>query len=118
MEDRRKYQRVSLVVKVTNNSTKEFHYFYSRDISQGGMFLETRQPYDVGADVNLDFFLPLREKKERIIASGSVARVVDYDPKGKEDQLAGMGVEFDGLPSEIIGAIAKFVRETEDEDSD
>lgn len=112
MAERRQFPRAPLVVKVVNTSTKEFHYFYSRDISQGGMFLETRTPYAIGTEVGLDFILPLQDKKERIGNRGKVARVIEYDRNLKDEQISGMGVEFVGLGSEQIGIIAKYVRES------
>jgi len=111
MEERREHPRVQLVVKVTNKSTKEFHYFYSRNVSLGGIFLETRQPYRAGTDVELDFFIPSGEKRQRVLTNGKVARVVEYLEAQKENTTPGMGVKFNELPSETMGAISTYVRE-------
>jgi len=111
MEEKRKHPRAPLVVKVVNKATKEFHYFYSRDISQGGMFLETREPYKKGTEVELDFFVPLREQKERVITRGVVVRTFEYSME-KDSDIVGMGIEFDGTESKDIGLLARYVRET------
>jgi len=111
MEERREHPRVQLVVKVTNKSTKEFHYFYSRNVSLGGIFLETRQPYQPGTDVELDFFVPAGEKRQRVLTNGKVARVVEYLDAQKENVAPGMGIKFDELSSETMGAISTYVRE-------
>ncbi len=69
MEEKRKYIRVPLAVKVTNVRTKEFHFFYSKDISMGGMFLETKDPYPVGTEVELDFFSSHQRQQRTVSAS-------------------------------------------------
>jgi uncharacterized protein (TIGR02266 family) len=118
MEERRNHPRVTLVVKVTNRSTKEFHYFYSRDISMGGIFLDTRQPYSEDTEVELDFFVPLADKRQRIVASGKVIRVVDINLAEKEKILPGMGIKFNELSSEVLGIVAGYVRENLSQESD
>ena len=118
MEEKRIHRRVSLVVKVTNRSTKEFHYFYSRDISMGGIFLDTRQPYSVGTEVELDFFVPFADKKQRVSASGKVIRVVEIKEAEKEKTVPGMGIKFNDLPSEVLGVLSRYVREKLPEESD
>ncbi len=117
MEERRLYPRVSLVVKVTNRSTREFHFFYSSDVSLGGIFLETREPYDVGTNVELDFFIPFRDKKERVVTLGEVARTVRYR-EDDEDTVPGMGVKFGELEPEIVAVISRYVREGADASSE
>jgi uncharacterized protein (TIGR02266 family) len=113
-DDKRLFPRVPLVVKVTNALTKEFHYFYSSDISQGGIFLETRQPYDRGAEVELDFVVPLRESKKRMVVAGKVARVVDPvlpNHKNKDKITPGMGIKFDDITVEAVSVISAYVRQ-------
>jgi len=114
MEDRREYPRVKLVVKVTNRATKEFHFFYSRDISEGGIFLETHEPYEVDTDVELDFFLTLKDKKERIVATGKVARTIK-DGSAEGDTVVGMGVKFGELTPEVVSALSQYIRTAADE---
>lgn len=111
MEEKRKHIRVPLVVKVTNRSTKEFHFFYSRDISFGGIFLETRDPYPLNTDVDLDFFLPVKDHKDRIVIPGKVARVQPYDILAKDNPTPGMGIEFGMVEAEIMAKIGNFIRD-------
>ena len=112
MEEKRKYVRVPLVVKVTNKKTKEFHFFYSRDISLGGMFLETRDPYPLGSDVELDFFIQAQDRKERVVTNGKVARVQKYDVRAKEQPTPGMGIQFDNADPQALAMIGNFIRLT------
>lgn len=110
MEEKRKHVRVPLVVKVTNRKTKEFHFFYSKDISLGGMFLETRDPYPMDSDVELDFFLQVEDHKERVIMPGKVKRVVGYDVNEKGQQTPGMGIQFESTAAETMAMIGNFIR--------
>lgn len=112
MEEKRKYIRVPLAVKVTNVRTKEFHFFYSKDISMGGMFLETKDPYPVGTEVELDFFLPIKDSKERLVIPGKVTRVQHFDVNKKEQPIPGMGIEFSQIEPAHASAISNFIRFT------
>jgi len=111
MEEKRKFVRVPLVVKVTNRTTKEFHFFYSRDISLGGIFLETRDPYTLDTEVELDFFLPVKDRKERITIPGKVARVRVYDILKKDGPMPGMGIEFISVDPASLALIGNFIRD-------
>lgn len=112
MEEKRKYIRVPLAVKVTNVRTKEFHFFYSKDISMGGMFLETKDPYPVGTEVELDFFLPIKDGKERLVIPGKVTRVQPFDVTKKDQPIPGMGIEFSQIEPSHASAISNFIRLT------
>jgi len=111
MEERRRFIRVSLVAKVTNMATKEHHFFHSRDISQGGIFLETKEPYPVGTEVELDFFLSFPDRKERIVVRGRVVRVQPFDMHTMEEKTPGMGVAFLNLSEADLSRMESFVRE-------
>ena len=47
-QERRQFPRIKLITKVTHVRGDFFHYYYSRDLSMGGMFLETREPFPIG----------------------------------------------------------------------
>ena len=112
MEEKRKHARVPLVIKVTNRGTKEFHFFYSTDISIGGMFLETRDPYPMDTDIELDFFLQIKDRKERLVISAKVIRVQPFDINAEEQPVPGMGIRFNDPKPETLVTIGNFIRLT------
>lgn len=104
--ERRRHPRVSLVTKVTHIVSDTFHYYYSRDLSLGGIFLETRKPFPPGTRLHLEFSLP--HTMERIHAEGEVKRVVEPDLESR-DLVPGMGIAFVQLAEESASALKSFL---------
>jgi hypothetical protein len=75
---------------------------YSRDVSVGGMFIETRQPLPVGTRLNLRFHI---EDDTPIVASEAV---VAYEVVG-----LGMGVRFWWISLEDRQRIADYVERSQ-----
>lgn len=112
MVERRKHPRKKLVIKVTYIQGDAFHYYHTRDVSLGGMFLETRRPFPVGTLLDLDFSLP--DKKERVEVGAEVVRTVAYDP-GNPGANPGMGVAFSRISARDREALADFLVASGDE---
>jgi uncharacterized protein (TIGR02266 family) len=67
---------------------------YARNISRGGMFVQSRSPQDVGTQ--LDFELALKDGTVLLRGSGKVIWTREYDPAHPR-QAHGMGVRFTEL---------------------
>lgn len=97
-KDRRASRRVSLVTQMRTIVDGETLVGYTRDISTGGVFVETEEPLAKGSEVQLRFRLtpdsPILE----------VRAAVAYSLPGQ-----GMGLRFLDLPSELRQAIETFV---------
>jgi uncharacterized protein (TIGR02266 family) len=96
--DRRTAKRVSLVTQIRTTVGGETLVGYSKDISTGGVFVETEEPPEKGAEVTLRFRLsedsPILE----------VRAAVAYRMSGE-----GMGLRFLDPPPELLRAIEQFV---------
>ena len=92
--EKRQHPRVQFVTRVTNTLSGVTHYYYSRDISLGGMFLDTHKPYPMETTVALEFALEGIDEKLRV--TGRVVRVVEPDAKNPS-RTAGMGLSFTAL---------------------
>ncbi|MFQ5777933.1 MAG: PilZ domain-containing protein [Terriglobia bacterium] len=96
--DRRATKRVSLATQIRTSVDGETLVGYTRDISTGGVFVETENPSAKGTEVKLRFKLtpdsPIQE----------VRAVVAYSINGE-----GMGLRFVDLKAELREAIAAFV---------
>lgn len=69
-------------------STREYLDGIARDVSIGGLFLETRRPLPKGTLVDLDFFIEGNEREEPVHARAVVRWVRRwFRPRG-------MGLEF------------------------
>lgn len=96
----RKVPRARMVTQI--NCPELLTLAYSRDVSVGGMFIETRQPLPIGTRLNLRFHI---EENTPIVAAEAV---VAYEVVG-----LGMGVRFWWIALEDRQRIADYVARCE-----
>lgn len=96
--ERRTARRVSLVTQIRTLVGGQTLVGYSKDISTGGVFIETEDPPEKGAEVTLRF--RLTPESPILEARATVA----YSISGE-----GMGLRFLDPPAELIRAIESFV---------
>jgi len=106
IQERRRYFRIKLITKVTLVQDERFHYFYSRDLSVGGVFLETEEPYAIGTELKME--IPLPEVAERIKVKGKVVRRV-LPAERQKGNIPGMGVHFTDMSPENQAMLADFI---------
>ena len=102
--DRRRSQRQSIKIPVDYSAVDAFFTQFATNINEGGMFVETETPADLGARIQLHFSLPELEEPVRVEAT--VAWLSD----GKAESAAGMGLEFGQLSEETRRTINGVVR--------
>jgi type IV pilus assembly protein PilZ len=103
--DRRKSERVDLLVRVTYQSVDELFSEFARNINEGGLFIETDSPKELGTSLTLQFMLPGSD--DVIEVSGIVVRVSDGSEAG---EALGMGIEFGDLNSGARECINQLIR--------
>lgn len=103
--ERRKSERVDLLVRVTYQSVDELFSEFARNINEGGLFIETDTPKELGTSLTLQFMLPGGD--DVIEVGGAVVRVSSGDEVG---EVPGMGVEFGDLNSGARECINDLVR--------
>jgi Tfp pilus assembly protein PilZ len=82
---RRIFPRYEVVLPVRPKNLEELYVFYSRDVSKGGMFLETEVEVDVGRELRLDVEHP---DTKGVFGLEAVVRRQGRQP------AHGIGVEF------------------------
>ncbi|MCL4557858.1 MAG: PilZ domain-containing protein [Deltaproteobacteria bacterium] len=89
--ERRKFYRNKIKVMIDFLDGSDIEIGYTRDISVGGMFLETDRLSESGKLVFLDFFLPGVKRKFKL-----KGRVVWQSKDGDAEQkiYPGVGIEF------------------------
>ena len=105
--ERRRNRRADMVVCIDYATVDEMFPEFTRDINEGGVFIETEKPKALGTQVTMHFNLPGSE--ERIETVGRVVRI----SAGDEFSPPGMGIEFDELSDgdrEKIDAIVRTLR--------
>ena len=102
--ERRRSDRAELIVRVDYSTIDELFSEFTRDINEGGLFIETEKPRPAGTEVCLHFNLPGSDRTVK--TSGIVVRVSD----GSDGGTPGMGIEFDDLPAEARSHINQVIR--------
>jgi uncharacterized protein (TIGR02266 family) len=102
--ERRRSGRAPLVVRVSYSTIDALFSEFTRNVNEGGLFIETDNPPPTDTRVALQFKLPGSDVP--IQARGRVVRV--QAPGG--DEPAGMGVEFEHLGPDARTRIDELVR--------
>lgn len=102
--ERRRSHRAELVVRVDYATVDEMFSEFTRDINEGGLFIETEKPRPIGTEVTLHFNLPGSGE-----ALSTVGRVVRLG-RGDHSNAPGMGVEFEELEPDDRRKINSIIR--------
>jgi uncharacterized protein (TIGR02266 family) len=90
-EEKRKYPRVELILKITYTSTKDFVADYTSNASGGGVFIATGKSFQIGEDLSFSISFP------GILSPIECHGVVRWQRAAEEataDKPAGIGVAF------------------------
>ena len=98
--DKRQHRRVKLITQLRCEASGREDVLVTRDVSVGGMFVISKNPFPQDSEVTLSFRLKMEDPL--IGCRGKVA----YSLQG-----VGMGVMFSDLPEAGRQALQKFVDE-------
>jgi uncharacterized protein (TIGR02266 family) len=98
-KEQRAHHRTELQVEVTLTSDSHFFVGLTNDISNGGLFVSTYKPLEVGAKIELEFALP----EGTIRTKGTVRWRRESSEVGP-----GVGISFDELTPETAKMIQRF----------
>jgi len=102
--ERRRSRRAPLTVRISYSTVDALFSEFTRNVNEGGLFIETESPPPTDTRVALNFQLPGSD--EPIRARGRVAWVQGASSEGP----AGMGVEFEQLSPDARRHIDALVR--------
>ena len=102
--ERRRSSRVDLVVRVDYKTVDELFSEFARNINEGGLYVETDSPPQLGSSVALQFKIPGGEGPIQVM--GRVVRICE----GEIGEPPGMGIEFDDLNGQSRELINELVR--------
>ena len=104
-EHKRRAARLHHEIPVAYRSVGSFLTDWATNISQGGLFINTRKPLAVGTAVKILVQLPGASFPFQL--EGRVTRVTDY--ANAANLVPGMGVEFTGVDEEKRRELESFV---------
>lgn len=102
--ERRRATRSPLTVRIDYATVDEIFSEFTRDINEGGLFIETEKPHAPGTEVSMQFHLPGSD--EIVETVGRVVRI----SRGGPGMPPGMGIEFDELTPDDRSKIDRIVR--------
>ena len=116
-DDKRNDDRSQVVLKIKFKSENldQFIQRYSVDVSQGGIFIRTKKPLDVGQKLRFEF--QLKDSSPLIMGEGVVMWTREKDPS-RPDVAPGMGVKFEKLEGESRKTIETVLAEKKDADDE
>ncbi|NMB75562.1 MAG: TIGR02266 family protein [Myxococcales bacterium] len=106
--ERRRHARLECQVKLRFQAQSSFTTTFSRDLSSGGVFIQTADPPPVGQPVEVSLVHPVTLQWLKL--SGRVVRVVEPDP-AQPGRVGGVGVAFENLTPAVREALLSFLRE-------
>jgi len=104
-DNKRRGTRLHHEIPVAYKSVGSFLSDWATDISQGGLFINTRKPLPVGTPVRIIIQLPGEPFPSNL--EGRVTRVIEFD--NQQNQVPGMGVEFTSVDAPRRAELERFV---------
>ena len=102
--ERRGSQRVGLVARVDYKTVDDLFSEFAHNVNEGGLFIQTEEPPEVGSAITLEFQIP--ETESPIQVMGRVVRISE----GLGDEPPGMGVQFEELDAKARTTINELIR--------
>ncbi|HEX3772278.1 MAG TPA: TIGR02266 family protein [Polyangiaceae bacterium] len=99
--ERRQHPRLSISVEVDVSSEHNFYSAKTRDISVGGLFIETDIALPIGTRIRVD----LKFLKKKLQVEGEVTWVL----VAENEQVTGVGVRFTDLSESAKKSIEAFM---------
>ena len=109
MEHRRSDRRYERRVAISVTHEGEALATFTRNISLGGVFIESDRALPFGAKVSLDFRIPTQG--EPVLVDGQV-RWIELE----DGQVRGIGIRFEGLRARDVWALNKFFEQPSGKD--
>jgi len=103
----RRYPRLSMEVAVDMSTEHNFYTGLTENISEGGVFIATRDPIPLGTEVKVKIRLPHNDPFE---LEGQVCWLREYN-EFTDEMAPGVGVAFASLAEDARRAIENFIRE-------
>jgi uncharacterized protein (TIGR02266 family) len=99
---------VTLKIKFKSETLEQFIERYAVDVSQGGIFIRTKEPLAVGTQMKFEF--QLKDASPLIAGEGTVVWTRENDPS-RPAIAPGMGVRFDRLADGSQQVLEKILAE-------
>jgi uncharacterized protein (TIGR02266 family) len=107
MDPRRQFQRFQVELELTLQSESTIWIGHAENVSDGGVFVATKELKPIGTEVEMTLKLP--GNLLPVWAVGTVCWI--RDTSGRSDTPLGMGIQFRLIADDALRRIRDFVRE-------
>jgi type IV pilus assembly protein PilZ len=108
-DNERREKRCPVSLQVKYGSGQEFKLDYTKNVSQGGMFIKTDNPPEIGTKIHLQLHIP--ELNEPVLLYGEVVHRHKY---ASSDEDAGIGVKFLDIDPISQGILVNYIKTLSD----
>ena len=105
--ERRRERRVPVQIQIQYNTVDGFFQDYIRNLSLGGIFIETAKPLPMNTKLRVEFCLP--EMVDPITADGIVVHTLHVG-RTKNPGVSGMGIRFSELEASSRQMLEAYLR--------
>ncbi|MDT8316752.1 MAG: response regulator [bacterium] len=112
----REYTRVSIYTKALLRYDNKLIKGYIHDLSDGGIFVESRETLEAGTTLDIEFTVPGNDKL--IKAQGEVRWGIDDPAKCSIDNIPGMGIQFLKISTESKRLISDYIRDVKQKEQE
>ena len=105
--ERRRSRRVPVQIQIQYTTADGFFQDYVRNLSLGGIFIETPKPLPMNTKLRVEFCLP--EMREPITADGVVVHTLRVG-KASNPSVSGMGIRFSELEPSSKQMLEAYLR--------
>jgi uncharacterized protein (TIGR02266 family) len=105
-DNKRRAARLHHEIPVAYRSVGSFLSDWATNISQGGLFINTRSPLPIGTEVKILIQLPGEDFTATLV--GKVTRVTEFD--NSQNLVPGMGIQFTDVEPDRREMLERFVQ--------
>ncbi|NRA43949.1 MAG: TIGR02266 family protein [Oligoflexales bacterium] len=106
-ENRTSGTRIPIQLLVDYKADGNYLFDFCKDLGEGGVFIETKNPKKQGSELELTFTIP--DSKQTLSTKGKVIWV-QQPIEGRQDLTPGMGIQFEAFNANDRKTLEEFVR--------
>lgn len=103
----RQYPRIPVALNIHCEGSTRPLVFVSKNLSRGGILLESPQIFPLGARLTLDFKLPYTHSEMRL-----PGKVVRHEVEAATGIIKGMAIEFVDINESDVATIDQYIQST------
>jgi uncharacterized protein (TIGR02266 family) len=105
MDDKRKHTRIPVTARVSTVNGDKKDFYFTKDLSIGGVFLVTEREIPVDTVINLE--ISVQGISDLLRIKGKVVRI-----EKREDKVEGVGIKFIDMDASSVESLQSFLKDS------